>query len=152
MSKYYGEDCLKIFIYSLLFQWWFNFLKKVSTLAPKSFFLQKTTNRQSWKVSKVKFWPKPTIQNSANTKPINLELLTELTCFRFTSCLEKCFEVTENIQYIKCEKDWTKLRPKICFLRESENFHLLSTLPMMIQLSGKSTNFGSKMLVPSENN
>ena len=29
---------------------------------------------------------------------------------------------------------------------------LLSTLPMVIQLSGKSTNFASKMLVTSENN
>ena len=32
----------------------------------------------------------------------------------------------------------------------SEIFLLLSTLPTMIQLSGKSTNFGSKMLVLSE--
>ena len=36
---------------------------------------------------------------------------------------------------------------KICFLRLCENFPLLSTLPMMIQLSATSTNFRSKMLV-----
>ena len=36
---------------------------------------------------------------------------------------------------------------KICFLRLCENFLLLSTLPMMIQLSATSTNFRSKMLV-----
>ena len=34
----------------------------------------------------------------------------------------------------------------------SENFLLLSTLPMMIHLSGQSINFGSKMLVRWENN
>ena len=36
----------------------------------------------------------------------------------------------------------------------SENFLLLSTVDstMVIQLSGKSTNFGSKILAPSENN
>ena len=32
----------------------------------------------------------------------------------------------------------------------SENFLLLSTLPMMIQLSGKNSNFGLKMLVHSK--
>ena len=37
-------------------------------------FVQKTTNRQSWKFSEVKFWPEPKIQNSANTKTLNLEL------------------------------------------------------------------------------
>ena len=46
---------------------------------------KKTTNRESSKVSKVKFWPKPRIQSSANTKPLNLELLTQLTYFIFLS-------------------------------------------------------------------
>ena len=55
------------------------------------------------------FWPKPRIQNNANTKPLNLELLTELTCFIFTSWLEKCFEITENIQKYKCDKVATLL-------------------------------------------
>ena len=77
--KYYGQDCLKNFFSSLLFQWWFNFLEKVPILAQKCL----TTNRQNWKFSKVKFWPKPRIQNSVNTKPLNLELLTQLACFIF---------------------------------------------------------------------
>ena len=81
--------------------------------------VQKTTNRESSKFSKVKFWPKPRIQNSANTKPLNLELLTQLTCFIFLSWLEKCFEVTEIFQKFKCEGDWAKLRQKICLLRQS---------------------------------
>ena len=100
--KYYGQDCLKNFFSSLLFQWWFNFLEKVPILAQKCL----TTNRQNWKFSKVKFWPKPRIQNSVNTKPLNLELLTQLACFIFTSWLEKCFEVSENIQKFKCEEDY----------------------------------------------
>ena len=67
------------------------------------------------KFSKVKFWPKPRIQNSANTKPLNLELLTQLACFMFLSRLEKCFEVTEISQKFKCEGDWAKLRGKNLF-------------------------------------
>ena len=34
----------------------------------------KTTNKQIWKLSKVKFWSKPNMQNSAYKKPLNLEL------------------------------------------------------------------------------
>ena len=59
------------------------------------------------------------IENSANTKPLNLELLTELTCFIFKSWLQKYFEVTENIQKFKCEGNGAKLKSKICFLRQS---------------------------------
>ena len=59
------------------------------------------------------------MQYSANTKPLNLELLTELTWFTFTSWFEKCFEVTENIQKLMCERNWAKLKSKICFLRQS---------------------------------
>ena len=77
--------------------------------------VQKTTNRESSKFSKVKFWPKPRIQNSANTKPLNLELLTQLTCFIFLAWLEKCFEVIEIFQKLKCEGDWAKLRQKNVF-------------------------------------
>ena len=47
---------------------------------------------------KLNFGPKPRMQNSANTKPLNLELLTQPTCFIFLSWLQKCFEVTENVQ------------------------------------------------------
>ena len=65
--------------------------------------------------SKVKVWPKPRTQNCANTKPLNLELLTQLACFIFLSRLEKCFEVTEIFQKFKCEGDWVKLREKNLF-------------------------------------
>ena len=42
-------------------------------------FVEKTTNQQIWKFSKIKLSPVSIIQNSANTKPSNLELLTKLT-------------------------------------------------------------------------
>ena len=119
MPKYYDQDCLKIFFYPLHFQWWFKFLEKVPILAEKFYFGQKTTNRQRSRFSKVKFRPKPRIQNSANTKPLNLELLTQLTYFIFLSCLEKCFEVTETFQNFKCDGGWAKLRQEICLLRQS---------------------------------
>ena len=86
-----------------------NFWKKYQFWLKIVILVKKTTNRESSKFSKVKFWPKPRIQNSANTKPLNLELLTELTCFIFTSWLEKCFEITENIQKYKCDKVATLL-------------------------------------------
>lgn len=43
-------------------------------LAQKEIVLSKTNNKQSWKSSKVKFWPKPNVQNVAYAKPISLEL------------------------------------------------------------------------------
>ena len=51
-------------------------------------------------------------------KKLNLELLTQLTCFIFTSWLEKFLELTKNIQNFKWEGGWVKLRPDICFLRQ----------------------------------
>ena len=92
---------------------------KSTKLAQKCQFVQKTTNRKSWKFSKVKFWPKPSIQNKAYIKPLNLELLRQLNSFVFSSRLEKCFEVTENAQKLKCKGDWAKLLPNICLLRQS---------------------------------
>ena len=43
-------------------------------------------------------------------------------------------------------------RSKILRPGLSKNVLFISTLPMMIQLPGKSTNFGSKILVCSRNN
>ena len=43
-------------------------------------FVEKTTNQQIRKFSRIKLSPVSIIQNSANTKPSNLELLTNLTC------------------------------------------------------------------------
>ena len=115
----------KFYVCCLLFQWWFNFLKKVPILAQKYYFVQKSTNRQSWKFFKVKFWPKPRAENSANTKPLNLELLTELTCFIFKSWLEKCFKIIEKIQKINCEGDWVKLPSyQVCYARYQVSLYL----------------------------
>ena len=93
MPKYYDENCLKILFYSLHFQWWYKFLEKVLILARKCWFVQKTTNQQYWKFSKCKVWPKPRIQNSTNTKPLNLELLLELTCFILKSWLDNVLKL-----------------------------------------------------------
>ena len=75
-------------------------------------------------IGKVESFPKSNFdlnqrKNSANKKPLNLELLMELDCFIFTSWLEKCFKVTENIKKSKFEGDYVNLRPKICSLRQS---------------------------------
>ena len=57
------------------------------------------------------------MQNSANTKPLDLELLTEPTWFIFTLWFEKCFEVTETIQKLMPEGNWDKLPLKRFLLR-----------------------------------
>ena len=55
---------------SLLFQWWFKFLKKMSIWFKKLSSVKKLpiSNGEG-----VNFWPKLNIQNSAHTKPLNLE-------------------------------------------------------------------------------
>ena len=53
------------------------------------------------------------MQNSANTKPLNLELWTELIWLMFASWFEKCFQVIENIQKFMCKGNKAKLQPKI---------------------------------------
>ena len=64
---------------------------------------------------KVKFWPKPSIQNNPNTKPLNLELLKQLSCFIFLSWLEKFFEVTENVQNIQVQSRMDQVTAKNFF-------------------------------------
>ena len=73
-----NEDCLKIFLLLFAFPVMIPVCRKDNHLAQKSYFYQKATNKQSWKLPKLKFWPKPNIQNSVYTKPLNL---TRLTCF-----------------------------------------------------------------------
>ena len=54
----------KCFFYAVPFPWWFRFLEKSAHLVQKIQFYQKPANKQSWKLFKVKFWPKPNMQNS----------------------------------------------------------------------------------------
>ena len=82
------------------------------------------------KFSKVKIWPIPRKENSANTKSLNLELLTHLTCIIFLSSLEKWFEATEIYQKFKREGDWAKLRQSICLLRQSWTKYLAQSKVM----------------------
>ena len=77
-----------------------NFRKKCS-FGLKSCFYQKTTNKLSWKLSKVKLWLEANMQNCAYRKPLNL------TCFIFfIKRSEKRFEVIEKFQKIDL---WKKL-------------------------------------------
>ena len=54
----FTQTVSKVFFSSLHLQWRFKFLEGESDhLAQKSLFYQNTTNKQSWKLSKIKFWP-----------------------------------------------------------------------------------------------
>ena len=45
-----------------------------------------------------------------------------MTCFIFFSWLEKCFEVTENVQKFNFEGDWAKVRLKlVCLENPGQN-------------------------------
>ena len=57
-----------------------NFQKKWS-FCSKKLFLSKTTIKEGWNLSKVKFWPKPNMQKSAYTKPLNLKLYRNWLAF-----------------------------------------------------------------------
>ena len=95
VPKYYDQDCLKIFFYSLHFQWRFNFLEKVPISAENVSSLKKQL------LGKVERFLKSHFDLNQGYRIVltqNLELLTELTCFVFLLWLEKCLEVTENIK------------------------------------------------------
>ena len=53
--------------------------RKSANFGSKMLVCSEKSNQPSGKFSKVKFLPKLRMQNSANAKPLNLELLTELT-------------------------------------------------------------------------
>ena len=59
------------------------------------------------------------IEKSAKTKPLNLDLFTQLNCFIFISRLEKCFEVTDVFPKLECEGDWAMFQSKNCLHRQS---------------------------------
>ena len=66
-------------------------------LTQKGYFYQKATNKQSWKLYKVKFWPKPNIQSSAYLKPLKLGFQHDCLALHFYWKLKKCFEVLKNV-------------------------------------------------------
>ena len=55
------------------FQWWFKFLEKVFICFKNVISAKKTTNKWQWKFTRVNFWPKLNMQNTAYPKPLHLE-------------------------------------------------------------------------------
>ena len=47
--------------------------EKTTYLAQKCLFFLKASNKQNWMLSKAKFRPKPSIQNSAYTEALSLD-------------------------------------------------------------------------------
>ena len=45
--------------------------------------------------------------------------------------------IYKNVKNLKFQGDWAELRPKLCLLGKSENFLLVYTLQVMIQISVK---------------
>ena len=71
---YYYQDCRKIFFLLSTLPMMIQISGRSAHLSQKCYFYQKTTNKQIWKLFKVKFCPKLNMQNNAYTKPLNLEL------------------------------------------------------------------------------
>ena len=76
----FSISVLNITLYHLMHNpgqniWMIRISGKIVNLAKKCYFYQKTTNKQNWKLFKVKFWPKSNLQNRAYKKQFNLELI-----------------------------------------------------------------------------
>ena len=74
------------------------FLGKSLICLTKDSSIKKTTNKQSWKLSKVKFGPKLNMQNSAYTKPLHLKLERNWVALCFYWTFRKSFGVIENVK------------------------------------------------------
>ena len=74
VEKLKNQHGLKTFLLLSKFSMVIQVSGKNAPLTQKCYFSQKTTNKQSWKLSKDKSWGKPNIENISRTKPLNLEL------------------------------------------------------------------------------
>ena len=74
MPKHYDQGYLKNFLLLSILPVLIELCGKSAHFGSKMSVLSKNSNQQNWKFPKVTLWPKPNIQNSAYTKPINLEL------------------------------------------------------------------------------
>ena len=73
VPKYYEQDCLKIFFLISAVPAMIRISGANAHLLQKCYFCQKTTNKRRWNLSRVNFWSKLSMQNTAYTKPLNLE-------------------------------------------------------------------------------
>ena len=53
----YNQECVKILLLSSTFPKMIELSAKIAYFASKIYFYQKSTNKKSWKLYKVKFWP-----------------------------------------------------------------------------------------------
>ena len=107
-SKILRPGLSEIFFCSLHVQWRFKFPKKVLIWLKKISSIKKTTKKQSWKISEVKFWPKPNMQNCLN-KSIKFGTLTQLTCFMFLIKMVKM--LWSYKKYIKKKRNLKEIGP-----------------------------------------
>ena len=86
VPKHFDHDCLKIFLFFSIPPMMIGIPGNCAHLVQKRYFYQKSTNRQSLKLSKVKFWPKPNMLTTKQClqKNIKFETLTQLTFFIFS--------------------------------------------------------------------
>ena len=100
------------------------FLKKVLI------WLKNVTCIKKMPISKVEsflnsnFWPKPNMKNSACTKPLNLEFERDWIALYFYWSAYKCFGVIKTVKKLELQRDWAKLGPNICLLRQSQTKYL----------------------------
>ena len=83
------------------------FSAKSAHLTQISQFYLKTANKQKWKLSKVKIWPKPNIQNTTYIKSINLELQRNWVAWYFDTW--KSLAIMEKVKKVNPGQNiWNK--------------------------------------------
>ena len=101
--EYYDRTCMRIIILPFTLSVAIQFSAKSADLAQISQFYHKTANNQKWKLSKVKIWPKPNIQNTTYIKSRNLELQRNWVAWYFDTWKKSC-----NYGESKKNESWTK--------------------------------------------
>ena len=89
-----------------------------------SYFYQKTINKQSWKLSKVKFWPKLNMENNTYTKLFKCGTLPQLTCFISLLNIGEMLWSHRKLQRTEVLRKLGQPMTKNCLLRQSHTKYL----------------------------
>ena len=133
--KYYDRSCLIILLHSLHFKWWFNYLKKISTLAKNVSSFKKKL------ISKAGSLLKSNLDLNHFMKTVKIGTLTQLTGFLPLLWLMEWFAVTGNFtklnlmytgtnygqKYVSSDKIWERAK-KPSKIRQ-HNKHLIFNFP-----------------------
>ena len=98
----------------LHFSKWLNFLNVILLWLRFGRPVKNVTTIESWKLSKVSFWPKSNMPNDTSTTLLSFEFFHNCVALFLLWRLKKDLEVTINSK-IKFEGDWDELEVSLSF-------------------------------------